>query len=178
MLFIKLFLSFIKIGFTSFGGISMIPLITDEMLSNGWMTTEEINDIVAIAEMTPGPLGLNCATYAGLKTAGFAGAVVANLGALMPAFTLCVAAAIFFEKFKKSHRMQQILSGVRPAAIGMVAGVIVSLSLSNYFADSGLDLKGVVIGAAMLPLLLKFKVSVPKVIGLSAALGLLLYGIL
>ena len=53
MLFIKLFLSFIKIGFTSFGGISMIPLITDEMLSNGWMTTEEINDIVAIAEMTP-----------------------------------------------------------------------------------------------------------------------------
>ena len=64
MLSLELFLSFLLIGFTSFGGMSMIPLINDQMLSHGWMTAQEVADIVAIAEMTPGPLGLNCATFA------------------------------------------------------------------------------------------------------------------
>ena len=67
---LELFWSFLKIGFTSFGGLSMIPLISGEMVSHGWMTNSEVSDIVAIAEMTPGPLALNCATFAGLKTAG------------------------------------------------------------------------------------------------------------
>ena len=68
MLYLELFLSFVMIGFTSFGGMSMIPLISDEMLTHGWMTSQEVADIVAIAEMTPGPLGLNCATFAGMRT--------------------------------------------------------------------------------------------------------------
>lgn len=82
MVLIDLFISFLKIGFTSFGGLSMIPLITSEMTEHSWMTASEVSDIVAIAEMTPGPLGLNCATFAGMRTAGIAGAVAANLGAL------------------------------------------------------------------------------------------------
>ena len=65
MILLELFWSFCKIGFTSFGGLSMVPLINSEMLSHGWMTLSEVSDIVAIAEMTPGPLGLNCATFAG-----------------------------------------------------------------------------------------------------------------
>ena len=69
MVLLELFISFLKIGFTSFGGLSMIPLITSEMTSHGWMTAAEVSDIVAIAEMTPGPLGLNCATFAGMRTA-------------------------------------------------------------------------------------------------------------
>ncbi|MBQ4470376.1 MAG: chromate transporter, partial [Synergistaceae bacterium] len=70
MLLLELFWSFVKIGFTSFGGLSMIPLISGEMISHGWMTASEVSDIVAIAEMTPGPLGLNCATFAGMRAAG------------------------------------------------------------------------------------------------------------
>ena len=97
MVLIDLFISFLKIGFTSFGGLSMIPLITSEMTEHSWMTASEVSDIVAIAEMTPGPLGLNCATFAGMRTAGIAGAVAANLGALAPTLTVCLAAAIFFE---------------------------------------------------------------------------------
>ena len=62
---LQLFWSFCKIGFTSFGGMSMVPLINDEMVGHGWMTVTEVSDIVAIAEMTPGPIGLNCATFAG-----------------------------------------------------------------------------------------------------------------
>ena len=64
MILLELFWSFCKIGFTSFGGLSMVPLINSEMLSHGWMTLSEVSDIVAIAEVTPGPLG-NCATFAG-----------------------------------------------------------------------------------------------------------------
>ena len=70
MILLELFWSFCKIGFTSFGGLSMVPLINSEMLSHGWMTLSEVSDIVAIAEMTPGPLGLNCATFAGTRVAG------------------------------------------------------------------------------------------------------------
>lgn len=178
MLYISLFLSFVKIGFTSFGGLSMIPLISDEMLSHGWMTTQEIADIVAIAEMTPGPLGLNCATFAGIKTAGILGALTATAGVLMPTLTLTALAALFFQKVKNSRRMQQILTGVRPSAVGMVFGVVVTMSMSNYLPDMSIDWKGILIGAVMLPLLLKYKVSIPKVIGLSALLGILFYGIL
>ena len=75
MILLQLFWSFCKIGFTSFGGVSMLPLINSEMLSHQWMTAAEIADIVAIAEMTPGPMGLNCATFAGIRVAGLTGAL-------------------------------------------------------------------------------------------------------
>ena len=65
MVFFELFWSFCKIGFTSFGGLSMVPLINSEMVSHGWMSVSEVSDIVAMAEITPGPLGLNCATFPG-----------------------------------------------------------------------------------------------------------------
>lgn len=67
---LDLFLSFLKIGFFSFGGTTMIPVINDEVLVHGWMTADEVMDIVAVAEMTPGSLGINCATFVGLRTAG------------------------------------------------------------------------------------------------------------
>ena len=102
MVLLELFWSFLKIGFTRFGGLSMIPLITEEMLSHGWMTAEQVSDIVGIAEMTPGPVGLNCATFAGIRAAHLPGALAANLGVLMPSLTLCVLAAVFFAKVKDS----------------------------------------------------------------------------
>ena len=73
MVFFELFWSFCKIGFTSFGGLSMVPLINSEMVSHGWMSVSEVSDIVAMAEITPGPLGLNCATFAGMRVAGILG---------------------------------------------------------------------------------------------------------
>lgn len=116
MIYLQLFWSFLKIGFTSFGGLSMIPLISSEMLAHGWMTAEEVSDIVAIAEMTPGPLGLNCATFAGMRAAGLPGALSANLGVLMPTFTLCFAAAVFFTKFQNARLLQNVMVGVHPPA--------------------------------------------------------------
>ena len=175
---LKLFWSFLKIGFTSFGGLSMIPLISHEVVSNGWMNLSEVSDIVAIAEMTPGPLGLNCATFAGIHAAGIPGAIVANLGVLSPTFTVAALAAVFFQKFQKSHRMDQILTGVRPVRIGLLIGVIASFCQTNYVIDSAVSIPAILIGLIDLLLLFKWQVSIPKVILLSAVLGLIFFQVL
>ena len=178
MVYLELFWSFLKIGFTSFGGLSMIPLISEEVISHGWMTPSQVTDIVAIAEMTPGPLGLNCATFAGMQAAGVFGALAANLGVMMPALSLTVAAAVFIERFKDAPLMKKLLLGVRPACLGMILGMLVSMSLSNYLPEWELNLPALAIGVTDAVLLMKLKRSVPWVIVFSAAMGLVLYGFL
>lgn len=178
MLLLELFWSFVKIGFTSFGGLSMIPLISAEMISHGWMTAHEVSDIVAIAEMTPGPLGLNCATFAGMRAAGVLGAFVANMGALSPTYTLCAVAAVFFDHFRDNKRLGEIMTGVRPACVGMVAGVVVDLVLVNYAEAGNVSLPSVILGAVDLVLLLKFRVSIPIVLTLSAIAGVIMFGVM
>ena len=178
MVLLKLYWSFLLIGFGSFGGLSMIPQISNEVLQNGWMTVEQVTDIVAIAEMTPGPLGLNCATFAGMQAAGIPGAIAANFGVLTPTLTLCAVAAAFFYHFKESRLMQSILVGVRPACFGLVLGVLVSLAGSNYLTGTGVNLPSLAIGAADLALLMKFKWSIPRALLFSAAAGLVVFGIL
>jgi len=177
MVLLELFLSFVKIGFSSFGGVSMIPQISSEMLSHGWMTAEEVVDIVAIAEVTPGPLGLNCATFAGMNAAGIPGAVAANLGVLVPTMTLCALAAAFLERFKNSRRLEQSMIGVRPATFGMIIGLAVSLGLETYAADMTVRWDGLAIAAAALVMQLKFRLSVPKTLFASAGLGVLLFAV-
>ena len=178
MTLLKLYWSFLLIGFSSFGGLSMIPQISSEVVSNGWMTVSQVTDIVAIAEMTPGPLGLNCATFAGMQAAGIPGAIAANLGTMAPTYTLCALAAAFFFRFKESLFVRRMLIGVRPACFGMVLGVLVSLTLSNYFPETTVNLPAICIGAVDLVLLLKYKVSIPKIILFSAGMGLVLFGAL
>lgn len=171
---LQMFWSFCQIGFTSFGGMSMIPLINAEMVNHGWMTAGEVSDIVAIAEMTPGPLGLNCATFAGMRVAGVLGAVICVVGMLMPTLTICAAAAVFFQKFKNSSLLKHLMIGVRPASIGIMFAVMVSLSLTNYVVGAGISLGAIAIGLLSVFLLLKRQWNVPLVILLSALLGLLL----
>ena len=89
---VQLFAAFAKIGFTSFGGTSMIPLIMDEMSSHGWMTDADLTNLIAIAEMTPGSLGVNAATCS-TKTAGSAGRRLRGPGVLSPTLTLTLLAA-------------------------------------------------------------------------------------
>lgn len=178
MLLLQLLWSFTKIGFTSFGGLSMIPLITSEMTAHGWMTQAEVSDIVAIAEMTPGPLGLNCATFAGMRTAGLPGAIFANLGTLMPTLIVALLAAMFLERFKDSTIMQSIMVGVRPVCVGMIFGVALSLSGENYVRSAAPYVPYIALGAVDVFLLLKVKLTIPKLIGLNAVAGLILFGAL
>lgn len=140
MVLLKLYGSFLLIGFSSFGGLSMIPLISEQVVSNGWMTVSQVTDIVAIAEMTPGPLGLNCATFAGTQAAGVLGAVVANLGILTPTLTLGAVVAVFFHKFKDSTILGKLLTGIRPVCLGMVIGVLLSIGKSTFFPRQAFSL--------------------------------------
>ena len=175
MIYLELFISFVLIGFTSFGGLSMIPLINDQMLSHGWMTASEVADIVAIAEMTPGPLGLNCATFAGARTAGMLGALVASFGVIVPSLTVTMLAAAFLTRFKENKLMGDALYGVRPVCIGMIVAVIIQQCQGNYAGTflGFVSWQALIIGAVSLGMLMKFKWSVPATILLAAALGIL-----
>lgn len=178
MVYLELFLVFAKIGFTSFGGMSMIPLIFEEMTGHGWMTGDQVTDLVAIAEMTPGPLGLNCATFAGNQAAGILGGLIAVLGVLMPALTLTLVAAACFERFRTSKVMVHILQVVKPICMGMIVSVMFSLAQEDYFVSGKPEPFAIGIGVISLYLLQKRKWSVPRVILLAAILGVLCFGVI
>ena len=175
MLFLELFFSFLKVGFCSFGGLSMVPVISQEMLSHGWMTLEEVADILAIAEMTPGPNGLNCATFAGMRSSGIPGALVATLGVMTPSLTLCMAAAAFMTKFRSNRYLGNALYGIRPVCLGMLLMVLVDMSSENFISGALPQLqllwKPILIAALVLVLLVRFKWSIPKSILVAAVLG-------
>lgn len=178
MVLLELYLSFLKIGFTSFGGMSMVPLILEEMQAHGWMTAEDLSNLIGIAEMTPGPLGLNCATFAGVQTAGVLGGLAAVLGVLTPTLTLTLAAALLFEQFRGSRRMDGILRVIKPMCIGLIISVILTLSRENYWNAQGFNWEALGIAALSFLLLLRFKWTVPQVILQAAGWGILLYGAL
>ena len=178
MIYLQLFLSFMKIGFSSFGGMSMIPLILEEMQIHGWMTSEDLSNLVAIAEMTPGPLGINCATFTGTQTAGLLGGIIAVLGVLTPAFSLTLLVAVFFEKFKDSAVVRTIMRFVKPVCIAMLMGAMATLGRDTFWAEGSVLPFSVLISALMMFILVRYKWSVPKVIISSACLGLLFYGLL
>jgi len=176
MVYLELFLTFVKIGFTSFGGMSMIPLIMEEMRAHHWMAADDFSNLVAIAEMTPGPLGVNCATFAGTRTAGFLGGLAAVFGVLTPAFTLTLIVAVFFHKFKTSRIMANIMRVIKPVCIAMVLNVILTLSLENYVPEGKVSPAAVGIGVVSFYLLRKRSWTVPRVIVSAAALGCVCFG--
>ena len=136
--YLQLFLSFLKIGFTSFSGLSMILVIRQETVRYGWMTDEELVDLIAIAEATPRPLALNSATFAGMRAAGIPGAVLAGLGVLAPSLTVAVFAAACFEKFRRSRIMNDLLLGIRPGSIGLMLGLTLTLARICYLRDGSI----------------------------------------
>lgn len=178
MTYLALLLSFVKIGFTSFNGSSMIPLIQEEVLKYGWMDAAEIVDLVAIAEATPGPLGLNMATFAGMRAAGIPGAVVAGLGVLVPSFTIALLAAVFFNRFRQSHIIENILLGIRPGTIGLTLGVFLSLGKTTYLTAVGaVDFSAIAISVVCLFCLLKLKLTPQITLLISAILGAAIAGV-
>lgn len=176
MIYLRLFLSFMKIGFCSFGGMTMIPVINDEVLRHGWMTAAEVMDIVAVAEMTPGSLGINCATFVGLRAAGVAGALFASLGVMTPSLTLSMVAAHFILHMKGNRILESAMRGVRPASLGMLAAAGVTLGIPTFFPDSSFKVAWNLVLIAVICgyLLMRRNLSIPKTIMAAAVLGLLI----
>ena len=122
MTILKLFLTFLKIGAFSFGGgYAMLPLIEKEIIEvHQWLTTKEFIDILAVVEMTPGPIAINSATFLGYKVAGFWGSVAATIGVVLPSIIIILIIAHFLSKFKDSPYVEWAFRGIRPVVLGLI----------------------------------------------------------
>jgi len=129
MIILKLFWEFFKVGlFTFGGGYAMIPLIEKEIVSKyHWLTMEQFTDLIAIAEMTPGPIAVNSATFVGYKVAKFWGAVASTIGVVLPSFLIIWAIASVFFSFQDNQIVQAAFKGLRPAVLGLIIVAVLSI---------------------------------------------------
>ena len=131
MIYLKLFLTFLKIGaFTFGGGYAMLAFIQQEVIKNGWMSAEEIIDFVAISESTPGPFAVNASTYVGSSVAGIFGAFCATLGVVLPSFIIILIVARIYDKFKQSRLVEGAMIGLGGAVVGLIGAATVDTALA------------------------------------------------
>ena len=180
MIYLKLFWMFFKIGaFTFGGGYAMLPLIQDAVIKNELMSSAELINFVAVSESTPGPLAVNLATYVGVETAGLFGALAATLGIVTPSFIIILILAKSYEKFKNSHIVIGLMTGLKAAVLGLILSAVVSVGqavfFENGFAIESIDALKLIIAAgifAIMLVLVKLKKHPILIICLSAILGI------
>ena len=129
MIYLQLFLSYLKIGFFGFGGgYAMLSLIQNEIVEQrGWITASEFADIVAVSQMTPGPIAINSATYIGYSVAGIWGSVVATFAVCLPALTLMLLITRFFLKLRDNRYVKGAVTGMKPVVVGMIGAAALLL---------------------------------------------------
>ena len=122
MIYLQLFFSFLQIGLFSFGGgYAAMPLIQGQVVNiHGWLEMSEFTDLITISQMTPGPIGINMATYVGFEIFGLPGAVVATLGLIFPSIVVIIIIAGFLQKFRQSKAVDAVFYGLRPASTGLM----------------------------------------------------------
>ena len=136
MIYFELLWTFFKIGALTFGGgYAMLPLIQSEVLSHGWISADELLNFIAVSESTPGPFAVNIATYVGITLGGITGAISATLGVILPSFIIILIVARFFEKFSENRIVMGIMSGLKPAVIGLILSAILSVGKTVLFPD-------------------------------------------
>ena len=143
MIYLQLFYTFFKIGLFGFGGgYGMLSLIQAEVVTNHeWMTAGEFTDIVAVSQMTPGPIGINAATYVGYTATGsFWGSVIATFAAVLPSFILMLAISKFFFKYQKHPVIEAVFKGLRPGIVGLLASAVLVLMTTENFGSPQTDL--------------------------------------
>ena len=128
MIYLRLFYEFFKTGLFAFGGaIATIPFLSDMGARTGWFTQEFLADMLAVSESTPGPIGVNTATYVGYTVAGIPGGIVATLGLVSPSIIVILIVAAFLKAFKDNKYVKQGLYGIRPASMGLIAAAGVTV---------------------------------------------------
>jgi chromate transporter len=179
MILLQLFVSYLKIGFFGFGGgYAMLSLIHSEVVvRNAWLTNGQFSDIVAISQMTPGPIAINSATYIGYEVAGVWGSVVATVAVCIPALTLMMLITRFYIRLRNNRFMAGAIAGMRPVVIGMIAAAALLLIFPH--SDEGrsfIDAWSWVIFSVTL-LCSALKVNPIVLIMLSAVAGIAIYGL-
>lgn len=187
-LYLQLFWEFFKTGlFAVGGGMATLPFLYDISNKTGWFTHAQLADMVAVSESTPGPIGVNMASYVGFVTGGVGGAVVATLGLIAPSILIVLIIAAFLKAFRDSKYVDGAFYGLRPASTALIASALVTVAKVAFFSSQnfgdltavlhGVEWKAVVLAAVLL-LLTRY---VPRVkswhpivfIGLSAAVGVI-----
>lgn len=134
MIYLELFLTFLKLGaFTFGGGAAMMPFIQEEAVSKWGFTAEEIINFIAISESTPGPFAVNIATFVGAEKGGFFGSVCATLGLVLPSFIIILVIAKCYEKFKTNKLVAGAMTGLRPTSVGLIAAATLSIGFEVLF---------------------------------------------
>ncbi|MBQ8955005.1 MAG: chromate transporter [Clostridia bacterium] len=187
MIFLQLFWSFFQIGLFSIGGgYAAMPLIQNQVVDiHPWLSMAQFADIMAIAEMTPGPIAINTATFVGIQVAGIPGAIVATLGCVVPSCLIVMTLAWVYHRFSGLGVVQGVLAALRPAVVAMIASAGLSLLVLAVYKQRALpedllaaDPIAVFIFLAGFFILRRWKVNPLCVMAGSAAAGLLLYAIL
>ncbi len=141
MIFITLFLEFFKVGlFALGGGLAALPFLQDLIEKYGWMTAQELLNMIAVSESTPGAIGINTATFIGYNTAGIAGGITATIGLAAPSIIIITIIAHYFEKFNQHPLVESAFSGIRPAVAGLIASAAFELARGGIFNLEHLEL--------------------------------------
>lgn len=193
MIYLELFLTFLRIGAFSFGGgYGMISLIREEALAHGWLTEDALLNMIAVAESTPGPIAVNMATFVGSSQGGVLGAAIATLGVVLPSFIIILIIAMALRGLMKYAGVKAFLGGIRPCVVGLILATAATMLLSRVggFGDlatlrevglTALDLRGFAILAILALTALAIRKLTKKpaspilLILLSAVMGVILY---
>ncbi|MBQ9625082.1 MAG: chromate transporter [Clostridia bacterium] len=176
---LKLFYEFFAISaFSIGGGYAMIPLIRQRMVELGFLTMQQVADIIAISEMTPGPFAINSATFTGVKVAGVLGGVVATLGVVLPSLILASIAAAYYYKLKGNKTFESILKGIRPVSLALISAAALGLAMeAMYLGGFRLDFVAVLIGVIVFAVMKYTKAQPVLMLILSGVLGIVLYSV-
>lgn len=186
MIYLLLFLEFLKIGlFTFGGGYAMIPLIRETVVARMWLTENEFYDFIGICESTPGPIAINMATYVGSTQAGFLGAVCATIGVILPSFIIIILIASILKHFTNNPIFKAFLNGVKPIIISLIisTGLVIFLKNIGYNSLSSFtfDFRPLIIFSLLVGtfLVIKFvfknKLNTILLLLFSAILGIVVY---
>ncbi|NLE20903.1 MAG: chromate transporter [Clostridiales bacterium] len=139
-----LFVSFFQVGLFAFGGgLAALPLIREQVVViHPWLTMGAFSDLVTIAEMTPGPIALNAATFVGNRVAGVPGALVATLGCITPSLIIVLLLARLYAAWRDKAAFQGVLAGLRPATVALIAAAGLSIFILAMFGEGGVSLAG------------------------------------
>ena len=191
MIFLQLFYTFLKIGLFGFGGgYAMLSLIQGEVVTRyGWVSSSEFTDIVAISQMTPGPIGINSATYVGYTaivnagyshTVGIVGSAVATLAVVLPSFILMLTISKFLLKYQKHPLVESVFRGLRPAVVGLLAAAALLLMTPENFSRPSDDLFQFLLSVALFVAAFVgtrfFRVNPILMIIICGAIGAVAYG--
>lgn len=182
MIYLSLFLNFIKIGLFSFGGAyGAIPLIQETVIHNNWLSEEMFSNMLAISESTPGPIMVNAATFIGYDQAGELGALVATLGVVTPSFIIIMLVASILQKYIQNNKVQNVLKGVKPCIVGLVLATGIYMIVSMFKTTDDYSVQTIIIFTVLVAILMCYNIIRKKelspiiLIIISAVLGIIFF---